>query len=136
MPSSVSAACRVIRIGTFKFINAPNARAATHASTPADLADNLHLHPHHFTINLPDRPEIQVDSSEIRQILTFFGRELPRALVCVLVSSKLAESVTAALIASGCPSVDFRPGSRDVKEKFIVLFPSDESSFEFQLLGW
>jgi len=129
MSESVSAACRVIRIGTFKFINAPNARTTT------DLNTNLHLYPDHLTIQLPNHPEINVNSTEIRQILTFFGRELPRALMCVLVSESLARSIVATMKTGGDTSIAFCPSSKDIAERFIVLFPSDESSFEFQLLG-
>ena len=95
-------------------------------------------------LKIPQFEEIHVTSSEIVQMLTFFGRELPRGLVCVLVKKCCAKKICqkfrstsdgASSMLCNTSSISFSPAKDNLATKFIVMFPTDESSQQLQSIG-
>lgn len=118
----VALTCRVIRVGSFKFINAPNSKVNQ------DLKSNLTLCSDSLSILVGDEVPLELSSSDIQDIWTYTGRKLPKAFICMHLKS---HSVCKIEKYFESEHLEFDPKSADLSKKYIVLFPSDESIQDF-----
>ena len=114
----VALTCRVIRIGTFKFISAANSKVNQ------DLKANLTLCSDSLSLALGDITPLEVHSSEIQSIWTYTGRKLPKAFICIQLKQYSSRKVRTFLESK---KAEFDPTSDDPSKRFIALFPADES---------
>ena len=118
----VSLTCRVIRVGSFKFINAPNSKVNQ------DLKSNLKLCSDGLSMIIGDEVELHLSSSDIRDIWTYTGRKLPKAFICMHLKQISVCKVERFFKSE---ELEYDPASADLDKKYIVLFPSDESIQDF-----
>ena len=118
----VSLTCRVIRVGSFKFINAPNSKVNQ------DLKSNLKLCSDGLSMIIGDEVELHFSSSDIRDIWTYTGRKLPKAFICMHLKQISVCKVERFFKSE---ELEYDPASADLDKKYIVLFPSDESIQDF-----
>jgi len=118
----VALTCRVIRVGSFKFINAPNSKVNE------DLQSNLTLCSDSLSIVIGNKTPLELPASDISDIWTFTGRKLPKAFICMLLKSSSVCKIEKYLESE---QLEFDPQSADLSKKYIVLFPSDESIQDF-----